>query len=56
MQSVIEELRNDDEYYNGKGRYYLPTQTSTHCLLILSYLEAAQRTQNISMRVDYSIS
>ena len=23
MQSVIEELRNDDEYYNGKGRYYL---------------------------------
>jgi hypothetical protein len=23
MQSVIDELRNDDEYYNGKGRYYL---------------------------------
>jgi len=23
MQSVIDELRNDDEYYNGKGKYYL---------------------------------
>ena len=23
MQSIIEELRNDDEYYNGKGKYYL---------------------------------
>ena len=23
MQLIIEELRNDDEYYNGKGRYYL---------------------------------
>jgi hypothetical protein len=23
MQSIINELRNDDEYYNGKGRYYL---------------------------------
>jgi len=23
MQSVIEELRNDEEYYNGKGKYYL---------------------------------
>lgn len=23
MQSVIDELRDDDEYYNGKGRYYL---------------------------------
>jgi hypothetical protein len=23
MQSVIDELRDDDEYYNGKGKYYL---------------------------------
>jgi hypothetical protein len=23
MQSIIEELRDDDEYYNGKGKYYL---------------------------------
>lgn len=23
MQSIIDELRDDDEYYNGKGRYYL---------------------------------
>jgi hypothetical protein len=23
MNQIIEELRNDDEYYNGKGRYYL---------------------------------
>lgn len=23
MQSIIDELRDDDEYYNGKGKYYL---------------------------------
>lgn len=23
MQSIIDELRNDDEYYNGKGKFYL---------------------------------
>lgn len=23
MNQIIEELRNDDEYYNGKGKYYL---------------------------------
>ena len=45
MQSIIEELRDDDEYYNGKGKYYL-SNSDIYALLTNPKLFRARKSDS----------